>query len=112
MDKSAANAKKYFIDAVEIYADGKNIKDLSGVKIDLVGNNVAANDETYMNGFEGTGNAVKTDDSANIDIHFGSTEKVSELEIKYFSSNRAIDDAIFDPKNQYIGISDFSFQNP
>ena len=106
VDKSVDN---YFSDGVEIHAKTKdsnnriNIKDMSGVEI-LTGNNVSPDDETYMNGFEGIGNAGNTSDSANLKISFGSTQ-IHELEIKYFST----DDAIANPNRQKIGISDLHF---
>ena len=95
---------KSFDDGVEIYADGVNIKSLSGVNI-VTGDNVFADNESYMNGFEGRGSANSSSESANINISFGSTE-VSSLEIKYFST----DDAVANPKSQKIGISDLDFQ--
>ena len=95
---------KTFDDGVEIYADGVNIKNLSGVNI-VTGDNVFADNEPYMNGFEGRGDAKSSSESANINISFGSTE-VSTLEIKYFST----DDAITNPDGQKIGISDLDFQ--
>ncbi|VEP17567.1 conserved hypothetical protein [Hyella patelloides LEGE 07179] len=91
-------------DGIEIYADGVNIKEISGVEI-VTGDNVFADNETYMNGFEGKGNAKSNSDIANINISFGSIE-VSELEIKYLST----DDAIANPDSQKIGISDLNFQ--
>ena len=94
----------YFDDGVEIYSDGTNIKDMLAVEI-VTGDNVYADNETYMNGFEGRGSANSSSESANISLNFGSTE-VSELEIKYFST----DDAISNPRNQKIGISDLGFQ--
>ena len=97
------SVNKYFDDGVEIYADGKNIKELSGVEI-VTGDNVFADNETYMNGFEGRGAANNSSESANISLNFGNTE-VSHLEIKYFST----DDAISNPKNQSIGISDLYY---
>ena len=99
------SSSKAFDDGVEIYADGVNIKNLSGVEI-VTGDNVFADNETYMNGFEGRGNANDSSESGNIAISFGSTE-VSSLEIKYFST----DDAISNPGSQKIGISDLSFQS-
>ncbi|MDJ0742467.1 MAG: M10 family metallopeptidase [Xenococcaceae cyanobacterium MO_167.B27] len=95
---------KSFDDGVEIYADGVNIKNLSGVEI-VTGDNVFADNETYMNGFEGRGSANSSSESGDISISFGSIE-VSELEIQYFST----DDAISDPGSQKIGISDLDFQ--
>ncbi|MDJ0636835.1 MAG: M10 family metallopeptidase [Xenococcaceae cyanobacterium MO_188.B29] len=97
---------KSFDDGVEIYADGVNIKDLAGVEI-VTGNNVMADNERYMKGFEGRGNTGVDSNSeeGNIEISFGSTE-VSSLEIKYFST----DDAISNPDSQKIGISDLDFQ--
>ncbi|MDJ0688222.1 MAG: M10 family metallopeptidase [Xenococcaceae cyanobacterium MO_188.B32] len=105
LDVDQGSGKK-FDDGVEIYADGVNIKNLSGVEI-LTGNNVMADNEPYMNGFEGRGNAGanSTSEGGNINISFGSTE-VSALEIKYFST----DDAISNPGSQKIGISDLDFQ--
>ena len=88
---------------MEIYADGKNIKDLSTVEI-VTGDNVFADNETYMNGFEGRGAANNFSENGNISLNFGNTE-VSNLEIKYFST----DDAISNPKTQSIGISDLYF---
>ena len=96
---------KSFADGVEIYADNVNIKDLSGVEI-ITGNGVLADDEIYMNGFEGIHSANSHSESGNIALDFGSTE-VSQVEIKYFSS----DDAISNPSHQHIGISDLSFQS-
>ncbi|MDJ0745941.1 MAG: DNRLRE domain-containing protein [Xenococcaceae cyanobacterium MO_167.B27] len=101
VDQSPNNS---FDDGVEIYADGINIKELSGVEI-LTGENVFGDNETYMNGFEGRGSANSTSESGNISLNFGSTE-VSQIEIKYFST----DDALSDPGNQKIGISDLHFQ--
>ena len=97
---------KTFDDGVEIHADGINIKNLSGVEI-VTGDKVFADNESYMNGFEGRGNAGANNfsDGGNIDLNFGSTE-VSSLEIKYFST----DDANSDPHSQKIGISDLYFQ--
>ena len=97
---------KAFDDGVEIYADGVNIKKLSGVEI-VTGSNVMADNERYMKGFEGRGNTGVDNNSeeGNIEISFGSTE-VSSLEIKYFST----DDAIANPDSQKIGISDLDFQ--
>ena len=97
---------KAFDDGVEIYADGVNIKKLSGVEI-VTGSNVMADNERYMKGFEGRGNTGVDNNSedGNIEISFGSTE-VSSLEIKYFST----DDAISNPDSQKIGISDLDFQ--
>ena len=105
LDVDQGSGKK-FDDGVEIYADGVNIKNLSGVEI-LTGNNVMADNESYMNGFEGRGNtgANSTSEGGNINISFGSIE-VSALEIKYFST----DDAISNPGSQKIGISDLDFQ--
>ncbi len=98
------SANKYFDDGVEIYADGTNIKDLSAVEI-VTGDNVFADNETYMNGFEGRDPADNSSENGNISLNFGSTE-VSYLEIKYFST----DDAISNPNHQSIGISDMYFQ--
>ncbi|MGK7935560.1 MAG: hypothetical protein AB4206_07120, partial [Xenococcaceae cyanobacterium] len=98
------SSSKLFDDGVEIYADGVNIKTLSEVNI-VTGDNVFADNEYYMNGFEGRGSANSSSESANINISFGSTE-VSSLEIKYFST----DDAVANPKSQKIGISDLDFQ--
>ena len=100
-------AGKKFDDGVEIYADGVNIKNISGVDI-LPGGNVMADNEPYMNGFEGRGTsgANSSSEGGNIEISFGSTE-VSTLEVKYFST----DDAISNPGSQKIGISDLSFQS-
>ena len=101
VDQSNSNT---FDDGVEIYADGVNIKELSGVEITL-GDNVFADNETYMNGFEGRGNANNLSETGNIGLNFGNTE-VSVLEIQYFST----DDAVSNPGSQRIGISDLSFQ--
>ena len=97
---------KTFDDGVEIYADGVNIKNLSGVELQT-GNKVMADNEPYMNGFEGRGDsgADNSSEGGNINISFGRTE-VSELEIQYFSTN----DAVSDPGSQKIGISDLDFQ--
>ena len=103
LDVDQASGKS-FDDGVEIYADGVNIKDLSEVNV-VTGKNVFADNESYMNGFEGRGSANSSSEDANINISFGSTE-VSTLEIKYFST----DDAISNPKAQRIGISDLDFQ--
>ena len=106
VDQSKSAGKTLFDDGVEIHADGINIKNLSGVEI-VTGDNVKADNESYMNGFEGSGNAGadNSSDGGNIDLNFGSTE-VSSLEIKYFST----DDANSDPHSQKIGISDLLFQ--
>lgn len=106
LDVDQSSGKK-FDDGVEIYADGVNIKNLAGVNI-VTGTNVMADNEPYMNGFEGRGNAGASNSSidGNIDISFGSTE-ISSLEIKYFST----DDALSNPGSQKIGISDFNFQS-
>nr|MDJ0649632.1 hypothetical protein [Xenococcaceae cyanobacterium MO_188.B19] len=98
------SAKKSFADGVEIYADGVNIKNMSGVEI-VTGNSVFADNEPYMNGFEGRNSANSHSESGNIALDFRGTE-VSEIEIKYFST----DDAISNPSHQHIGISDLSFQ--
>ncbi|MDJ0536085.1 MAG: M10 family metallopeptidase [Xenococcaceae cyanobacterium MO_207.B15] len=98
------SASKYFDDGVQIYADGVNVKNLLGVEI-VTGDNVFADNETYMDGFEGRGSANSSSESGNISISFGSIE-VSEIEIQYFST----DDAISDPGSQKIGISDLDFQ--
>ena len=104
------SAGKRFDDGVEIYADGINIKELikdfPEVKIET-GNNVFADNEPYMDGFEGRGNsgANNSSEGGNISINFGTTE-VSKLEFRYFST----DDAISNPGSQKIGISDLDFQ--
>ncbi len=100
------SAGKKFDDGVEIYADGINIKSLPGVEI-VTGENVFADNEPYMDGFEGRGNAGANNSSegGNISINFGATE-VSELEFRYFST----DDAVSNPGSQKIGISDLDFQ--
>ncbi len=97
---------KTFDDGVEIYANGKNVKSLSGVAI-TTGDNVFADNEPYMDGFEGRGRAGANNSSeeGNINLNFGTTE-VKSLEIKYFST----DDAISNPGSQKIGLSDFTFK--
>ncbi len=96
--------RKTFDDGVEIYTDGINIKNLPGVEI-ITGQNVIPDNEMYMNGFEGRGNANDSSEAGNITLNLGNT-KVSVLEIEYFST----DDAISNPGGQKIGISDLSFQ--
>ena len=100
------SAGKTFDDGVEIYVNNKNVKSLSGVEI-TTGDNVFADNETYMDGFEGRGDAGANNSSegGNINLNFGSTE-VSSLEIRYFST----DDAIANPHGQKIGISDLAFK--
>ncbi len=101
------SAGKTFDDGVEIYVNNEvNVKSLSGVEI-TTGDNVFADNETYMDGFEGRGNAGANNSSegGNINLNFGSTE-VSSLEIRYFST----DDAIANPGSQKIGLSDLFFQ--
>ena len=73
----------------------------------ITDDNVFADNEPYMDGFEGKGNAGANNfsESGNIDLSFGSIE-VSQLEIKYFFTN----DAISNPGSQKIGISDLNFQ--
>ena len=75
-----------------------------GVEITLE-DNVLADNETYMDGFEGRGNTNNLSETGNIRLNFGNTE-VSVLEIQYFST----DDAVSNPGSQRIGISDLSFQ--
>ena len=101
------SAGKTFDDGVEIYVNNEvNVKSLLDVEI-TTGDNVFADNETYMDGFEGRGNAGANNSSegGNINLNFGSTE-VSSLEIRYFST----DDAIANPGSQKIGLSDFNFQ--
>ncbi|MGK7937440.1 MAG: M10 family metallopeptidase [Xenococcaceae cyanobacterium] len=105
LDVDQSNGKT-FDDGVEIYADGVNIRNMSGLDIQT-GSNVMTDNEPYMKGFEGRGNegADSYSEGGNINISFGSTE-VSSLEIKYFST----DDAVSNPSGQKIGLSDLDFQ--
>ncbi|MDJ0589103.1 MAG: hypothetical protein QNJ72_03780 [Pleurocapsa sp. MO_226.B13] len=92
-----------FDDAVEIFVDGVNIQDLPDA-VTLGGSSVRLDNEDYMTGFEGSGSANKSSESANIQVDLGSTE-ASEVEIFYFST----DDPGGDPSGQSIGISDLQW---
>lgn len=92
-----------FDDAVEIFADGVNIRDIPNA-FTLGGSSVQLDDESYLNGFEGKSNAPSSDPSANIQVNLGSTE-VSEVKLFYTST----DDLNLNPDGQDIGISDLSW---
>ena len=99
-----SSSSKSFVDGVEIYADGVNVKDLSEVTIET-GSSVLAANESGINGFEGQSSASSSSEDGNIKLSFGSIE-ISELEIRYFST----EDAVNNPSGQKIGISDVDFQ--
>ncbi|MCG8366250.1 MAG: hypothetical protein MJA27_23305 [Pseudanabaenales cyanobacterium] len=89
-----------FEDAVEIFVDDVNIRDIPDA-FTLAGDRVKLDNESYLKGFEGRGVASKSSESANIQVSLGGRE-VSKVEIFYSSTN----DAQSNPSSQSIGISD------
>ena len=104
VDKGSTND---WADGVEIYyqlAGGNWINVKTNSSLYTLGSNVGEDDESEFDGFEGTGESSTSQDHANIDLSFGSIG-VLAIRIKYFSS----DDAIANPSDQEIGISDLSY---
>jgi hypothetical protein len=97
-----AGAGNSFVDAIEVFYNGINVR--TNPSLYSFGSSVANDNESYLTGFEGTGSAVATGTTGNINFDFGSTI-VNSLVIRYRSS----DDAQGNPVAQFIGISDLSF---
>jgi len=101
----------YWHDVVEIYYDDGT--GFSNVSLDasiwtLGGNKVALDNETYAEGWEGTGvNAGSTDPTANIDLDFTGKDVIA-LRFVYFSG----DDSQANPNGQVSGISDMTWTVP
>lgn len=101
VDRGAGNS---FVDAVEVFYNGTTLNARTGGFGTVGGANVAADNETYMTGWEGQGAAATTDTNANVNFNFGATA-ITSIRIVFFSS----DDAQANPVAQFIGISDLSF---
>ena len=95
-----------FEDAVEIYVDGVNLRDIPGA-FTLAGDRVRLDNEDYLKGFEGRRKAGRANDSANIQVSLGS-RAVSKVEIFFSSTN----DTQADPSKQNIGLSDIKWTAP
>ena len=65
---------------------------------------VALDNESDIDGFEGIGNAEIGETKGNLLLDF-KNESITSIRIEYFSTN----DAISNPEDQYIGITDITF---
>lgn len=66
---------------------------------------VAADDETFGDGWEGTASNTNTNNNGNLIMNFG-TLQVTAIRIVYFSGN---DGSSNDPGSQQLGLSDITF---
>ena len=94
-----------FDDAVQVFADGVNVRDIPAVTVTL-GGNVEENNVAGLRGWDGLANTGNGSAAANIDFDFPTTYTVSELEIRY-SSNQPCDTGVA-PSNQKIGLTDIT----
>ncbi len=96
-------------DAIEVFYDddgaGSYLNAKGGSFWSLGGVNVAADDETFMDGWEGL--APASDASANILFDFGN-QPVQRIRIEYFSG----DDGAANPGAQLAGLSDIFYNDP
>ena len=98
-------------DFVEVYYDTGsglvNAKTGSFVTFGATPVTVAADDETFGDGWEGTGANTNTNTNGNLTFNFG-TLQVTAVRIIYFSGNDAGGGG-FDPGGQQLGISDVTY---
>ncbi len=99
VDRGLGNS---FADGVEVFYNGINVR--TNPALFAFGSDVALDNESYLNGFEGIDTATTTATSGNINFDFGATV-VNSLTIRYRSS----DDAQANPVAQFIGISDMVY---
>jgi uncharacterized repeat protein (TIGR01451 family) len=92
-------------DFVEIYYNtGSGLVNAKTGSFVTLGPAVAADDESFGDGWEGTASAASTSTDGNIAVNFG-TLKVTAVRIVYFSGNDAGGGG-FDPGGQQLGLSD------
>lgn len=94
-----------FADGIEIFYNGTN--NVKATAFATLGADVIVDNETYMDGYEGTISQGTTSVRGNIALNFGTT-LITSVTIVFFST----DDAQSDPVGQFIGISDPSFVTP
>ncbi len=91
-----------FDDAVQVFADGVNVRDILPSVV-TVGANSEENNVVGLEGWDGVSNTGNGSAAANITFDFPATYTVSELEIRY-SSNEPCDSGQA-PSNQKIGLT-------
>lgn len=95
-------------DFVEVYYDtGSGFVNAKTGAFDTLGPSVAADDETFGDGWEGIASSASTSSNGNIAFDFG-TLQVTAVRIIYFSSNDAGGGG-FNPAGQQLGISDVAY---
>lgn len=95
-------------DFVEIYYNtGSGYVNAKTGSFVALGSVVAADDETFGDGWEGTGSSASTTTDGNIAVDFG-TLRITAVRIVYFSGNDAGGGG-YNPSGQQLGISDVTY---
>jgi uncharacterized repeat protein (TIGR01451 family) len=95
-------------DFVEVFYDtGSGLVNAKTGSFVTLGSAVAADDESFGDGWEGTASVASTSTNGNAAFNFG-TLQVTAVRIVYFSGNDAGGGG-FDPGGQQLGISDVTY---
>jgi len=93
-------------DACEVFIDGENIRD-NPLSYTLSGDCIEEDDETYMEGFEGTCGSNPFNLQSELLIEKTCDDCTTELKIIYFSGEDDI--GVDDPQGQRLNLADISF---